>query len=329
MREFSKSELRRLDVTLLLVFVGLLRHRKALAVADELGLTQSGVSQALRRLRDIFDDELFLRRPHGLEPTALALGLERPVSTAIEALRGALGRAQSFDPASENGVLRIAALDAEQAVIVPGLARALGAEAPGLRVAVLPLGRVAAIDALTEGRADLALGFIWDRPDSISAEPLHEETYRVAGPAGALPEAPQLSLEHYLASDHILVSPAGDLRGIVDRVLDGMGRERRVVLAMSAFVPALAAAAETGSLVTLPSQIALAFAPSFGLVTALPPVRIRPFTVSCFWHRRNDRDARLAWVRGRLRAALQPLPGTPASGHSGSAPRAGRSAGDP
>lgn len=306
MREFSKSELRRLDVTLLLVFVGLLRHRKAVAVADELGLTQSAVSQALRRLRDIFDDDLFLRRPHGLEPTALALGLERPVSTAIEALRGALGRAQSFDPVSETGVLRIAALDAEQAVIMPALARVLGADAPGLRVAVLPLGRLAAIEALTEGRADLALGFIWERPDSISAEPLYEETYRVAGPPAALPEAPRLSLGQFLARDHILVSPAGDLRGIVDGVLEGMGRNRRVVLAMSAFMPALAAAAETGHLVTLPSRIATAFAPAFGLVTAIPPVRIRPFTISCFWHRRNDRDARLAWVRERLRTSLQP-----------------------
>lgn len=88
MSELSISELRRLDLTLLLVFLGLLRHRKALDVAAELGLTQSAISQSLRRLRDIFDDELFLRRPHGMEPTATALALEAPVAAAVYALRG-------------------------------------------------------------------------------------------------------------------------------------------------------------------------------------------------------------------------------------------------
>ena len=75
MTDFSQSELRRLDLTLLLVFLGLLRHRKATDVAAELGLTQSGVSQALKRLRDIFGDPLFLRRPHGMDPTATALAI--------------------------------------------------------------------------------------------------------------------------------------------------------------------------------------------------------------------------------------------------------------
>ena len=94
MSNLSISELRRLDLTLLLVFLGLIRHRKAAAVADELGLTQSAISQALKRLRDIFGDPLFLRRPHGLDPTATALALEEPVARAVDALRGALASKQ-------------------------------------------------------------------------------------------------------------------------------------------------------------------------------------------------------------------------------------------
>ena len=101
------SQLRRLDLTLLLVFLGLMRHRKALDVAGELGLTQSAISQALKRLRDIFEDDLFLRRPHGMEPTAVALSLETPVAQAVEALRGALGAARSFDPATASGIVRV------------------------------------------------------------------------------------------------------------------------------------------------------------------------------------------------------------------------------
>ncbi len=304
MAEFSNTELRRLDLTLLLVFLGLLRLRKAAGVAVELGLTQSAVSQALRRLRHIFGDDLFLRRPHGMEPTAVALALEPAVRSAVEALRGALGRARAFDPAAATGVLRIAALDAAQSVVIPPLARRLADAAPGLRISVLPLARGEAIAALTEGRADLSLGFIWDRPEAISAEPLYEEGYRVAGRPDALPQAPHVSLDAYCAADHVLIAPGGDMRGVIDDHLEAIGRTRRVTLGLPAFLPALAAVAASGALVTLPSRVAEAFASGFGLVTAEPPVAVRRFPVSAFWHRRDDADARTLWLRRQLAAAV-------------------------
>jgi DNA-binding transcriptional LysR family regulator len=305
MSDLSTSQLRRLDLTLLLVFLGLVRHRKASVVASELGLTQSAISQALRRLRDIFQDDLFLRRPHGMEPTATALALEDPVRRAVEALRTALGTARAFDPATAEGILRIAALDAEQAVLIPPFAARLRLSAPGLRLSVLPLGRTDAVEALTEGRADLALGFMWDLPDTILSERLFQEGFLVAGLPKALPHAPALDLDAYCAADHVLISPAGDLRGVVDDRLAAMGRSRRIVLGLPAFLPALAAIAASGALLTLPSRLATRFAPGFGLVTATPPIEVRSFPVSAFWHRRNAADPRTAWLIRQLASSAE------------------------
>jgi len=303
MSELSTSELRRLDLTLLLVFLGLVRHRKALDVAAELGLTQSAISQSLRRLRDIFGDPLFLRRPHGMEPTAMALALEAPVAAAVDALRGALGVARTFDPATATGLVRVAAFDAEQAVLIPPLAAKLRNLAPGLTLSVLPLGRGAAMDALEGGRADLVLGYVWDTPDVISGEPVYTESFLVAGRPGILPQAPRIDLDAYCAADHVLISPGGDLRGVVDDQLQAMDRGRRVILGLPAFLPALAAVAAFDALVTLPARVARAFAPGFGLVTADPPIPVRTFPVSVFWHRRNDADPGTrgpgAWPAGR------------------------------
>ena len=135
MSDLSKSELRRLDLTLLLVFLGMLKHRKARDVAQELGLTQSAISQALKRLREVFEDDLFLRRPHGMEPTATALALEAPIANAVETLRGARGVARSFDPETAKGQVRVAAMHAEQAVLIPALAARLRNAAPGAHAA--------------------------------------------------------------------------------------------------------------------------------------------------------------------------------------------------
>lgn len=297
MSDLSISQLRRLDLTLLLVFLGLVRHRKAADVAAELGLTQSAISQAVKRLRDIFGDDLFLRRPHGMEPTATALALEEPLRRAVEALRGALGTARAFDPAQATGILRIAALDAEQTVLIPPLAARLRQAAPGLRLSVLPLGRGDAVEALNDGRADLALGFIWDAPDTILSEQLYRESFLVAGRPQALPDAPAISLDAYCAADHVLISPAGDLRGVVDDRLAAIHCSRTITLGLPAFLPALAAVASSAALLTLPARLAQRIAPGFGLVTATPPIEIRSFPVSVFWHRRNTADPRTIWLR--------------------------------
>ncbi len=94
----------------------------------------------------------------------------------------------------------------------------------------------------------------------IAAELLYEEGYRVAGRPDALPEAPHVPLDAYCAADHVLISPGGDMRGVIDDHLETLGRSRRVVLALPAFLPALAAVAASGALVTLPARVAEAFA---------------------------------------------------------------------
>lgn len=303
MSDLSEAELRRLDLTLLLVFLGLLRHRKALDVAGELGLTQSAISQCLRRLRDVFGDPLFLRRPHGMEPTATALALERPVADAVESLRNALGKARAFDPATASGVIKVAAIDSEQAALIPTLASRLRSNAPGLTLSVLPLGRADAVQALIEGRISLFFGLLPDLPDTVRACPLYRETYLVSGRPDALPDAPRISLDAYCAADHVLVSPGGDLTGIMDTELGRQGRSRRIVLGLPAFLPALVVAQASGALVTLPARIAEALAAGFGLVTAVPPVAPRSFDVSAYWHRRNDRDPMVQWLVQEAQAA--------------------------
>jgi len=303
MSDLRNLELRRLDLTLLLVFLGLLKHRKAARVAEEFGLTQSAISQALKRLRNIFGDELFLRRPHGLEPTTLALALEQPILDAVETLRQVVGKPQGFTPLTASGVIRIAALDAEQAVLIPAFADRLHRAAPGLQLSVLPLGRQDAVTALMEGQADLALGFIWNLPANILHQTLYREDFRVVGRPHRFSDG-AMTLDAYCDAPHILVSPGGDLRGIVDDSLAALGRQRKVALALPSFLPALAAASATDALVTLPSRIATTFASSFGMVVGHPPLEIRTFQISMFWHARDDQAPRSRWLRELLSATV-------------------------
>ena len=223
MRDFKNNELRRLDLTVLLVFMGLLRHRKATEVAAELAITQSGVSHALKRLREVFGDELFLRRPHGMEPTAVARALEAPVAEAIEALRRAIAGPRRFEPGLAEGVIRVAALDAELMTLVPELIGKLSANAAGLRLIARAIGRQAALDAIAAGELDIALGYFWNPSDAFIQENLFDEDFLVVGSRLKHRMPRKTTLEVYLKSPHMLVSPGGDLRGVVDDLLDSKG----------------------------------------------------------------------------------------------------------
>lgn len=304
MAEFDLAKLRRIDATILLIFLGLMRHRKAATVGEEMGLTPSSVSHSLTRLRNLFDDPLFLRRPHGLEPTAVALALEPSVRRVLETLNDALEGPAVFDPTTASRLFRIGAYDAELSLLIPPLVKALSREAPGIRVGARVTGREPAVAALRDGEIDLGFGLFRDPPPDIIAEPLlHEQFAVVVRNGDPLAQGP-LTLEAYTQACHLVVSPGGDLWGIVDTALEAMGLRRHVVLAVPLFMVALATVAETGLVATLPSRLANRFAGNFGLVTRDPPLAVRGFTISALRHRRDERSAIHDWVLATLRKTL-------------------------
>lgn len=301
MSDIDEMKLRRLDLTVLLVFLNLMRDRKAMLVADRMGLTQSSISHALKRLRDTFGDPLFLRKPHGMEPTAVAIRLEPEIRKAVDALNGALVSPEAFDPASASGVLRIGAYDSEMAVLVPQMIACIQAEAPGLKFAARALGRRDALDALEAGELDLAIGFYWDLPAAFLSTPLHEERYLTVARRGHALFEEGSDLKRYLAARHLVVSPNGDLSGIVDRSLETLGKTRNVVCAVPQFFPALATLAASDLVATLPATLVRKFSASFDLDYREPPLEIRRFTISLVRHRRNEKNTKLDWIGGTMK----------------------------
>lgn len=298
----AKIDIRKLDFALLAVFAELMRVRKTTAVAERLGLTQSTISHALARLRDVFDDPLFLRRPDGLEPTARAVELEPAVRRLLDLAEEAIAPARPFDPAAAEGVVRIAASDYACTLVGPRLIAALRETAPGLTVSLRFAVRDRALDALAGGDADLALGVFWRAQAGIAVEPLVLESYAVVARGGHPALAGGwIAREAYVAAPHALVSYDGEARGIVDETLAAHGERRRVVAALPFYLPALEVVRDSDALLTLPRRLAEAYAPVLGLAIAPPPIAIRPFTLSLAWHARNEKSGVRAFVAKTIR----------------------------
>ena len=103
------SNLRRLDLNLLVTLDMLLAEHNVTRAAQRLHFSQPSVSVHLAKLREIFGDPLLLPGPRGMRPTARAEELREPLREALAALASAVAPASPFDPAQATHTWRVAA----------------------------------------------------------------------------------------------------------------------------------------------------------------------------------------------------------------------------
>ncbi|MEL6694460.1 MAG: LysR family transcriptional regulator, partial [Pseudomonadota bacterium] len=305
MSDFNEMQVRRLDFTLLLVLREGVRRRKLSDVAKTLGVTQTAISHSVSRLRDIFEDELFIRRPHGVEPTARAEQLAAIAELVLEGAGTMFADPAPFDPTVITRDLRIAALDFE-VTLMSDVMETLRREAPGIRLRFSGLGRIAAIAALERNEADLWLGFVRQIPGTLESAHLFDETYKVVARSThprILAES-TIDLDSYCTEHHVLAAPGGTTGGIVDKALRSKGHRRTVAVMTTGFLSALDVVSRTDLIATVPSRLAKAQAQNFDLNVMEPPITPRPFHVSAAWHRRARTDPAIAWFVERLREDL-------------------------
>jgi DNA-binding transcriptional LysR family regulator len=298
MSEVDDSKIKRLDGSLLLVFLQLLRHRRTTIAARRLGLSQSAVSHALSRLRDLFGDPLFIRRPNGLEPTRHALELAPKIEELVRLAQDTLTAGTHFDAATTRRHFRLGAPDYVCTLMSAPLLSAFERRAPHARFSFRLVVGTEALDALKRDEIDIAVGR-FARAVEEEAESLFEESYC----AIARKDHPRLrgaiDVAAYSELGHVLVSLSGELAGLTDPALRRLKVERRVVASVPRFLIALSVVAETDAIATVPRRLAARHAGSLGLQVLDLPFALPPFPVVAVT--RKPADPAIEWLMQQLR----------------------------
>jgi DNA-binding transcriptional LysR family regulator len=305
MIDIDTKKLRRLDFALLLIFQEVYRSRRSTAAAERLGLSQPAVSHALGRLRDLFDDPLFLRRPTGLRPTARATELASKVDALLAQAAAIVDGPREFRAKSTRRHFRISANDFAATLITAPLLSALGSEAPQAKLSLsFAGGPRQAFHQLREGDLDIAIGRFPSVPEDCHVERLFCETYQVVVRSRHPALRGGLTLDIYLSLDHLIVSFAGDLVGTIDEILARDGHSRRVAASSPMFLSAFAAAAASDLIVTAPRRLALRFARRFGLRVLDLPFSAEPFLIDMVRTRSSVGDPAVDWLVERIRRSV-------------------------
>ncbi len=304
-------DLSRVDLNLLAVFDALMETRQVTRAAEKVRLSQPAVSHALRRLRLLFEDDLFVRGPGGMQPTRRAIDLHVPVHAALDLVRAALNARASFDPATARRKFRFAMTEIMTVEVLPRVLRLLRQRALGVDLTVIAAeaGEIASIVARDE--ADIGAGVLWNLPKGISSEVLFTDTLAcVVDRSHPRLRQGRLGLDDYLAASHVTVAGQRHVGIELDEILARLGIHRRIVATLPHYLAIPGAVRGTD----LVGHIARKFAPKRrgreGWAVFPPPIAV-PIPALRFlqvWHQRNESDAGQRWMRSLITEAVKDWP---------------------
>ena len=301
--------LSRVDLNLLVAFDALLAERSVTKAAARVGLGQSAMSHNLARLRQLFDDELFVRSPEGMRPTPRALALADRVRVTLSDIEALVTRADEFDPANTEHTFRIALPDSVEMLIGAKLLAIGCEEAPGIRFRFYSTDERQLLDEIDADNIDLGIG-IGTFPDGQVHHKhrlLVTDTYLCMFNAKKVGLKPPISLEDYVRLPHVLTSLRKGERGVVDDALEKIALSRKVALTTSRFVAVPFLVAGAPVVTTMHARLARIFARELGLVLSRVPVELPEVTISMLWHASYDGDPGHEWLRKAIvRASGKP-----------------------
>ncbi|WP_437282904.1 LysR family transcriptional regulator [Sorangium sp. So ce375] len=292
---------RDLDLNLLRVFTVVAEEGSLTRAASRLYVTQPAVSASMRRLAAFVGAELVVRHGQGVALTARGSELLAATRAHLQPLVAAAAAPARFEPARSTATIRFGLADGLAAAILPALLARLRAEAPRMQLIVVEVQFRNVGDLLLSSKVDFAVAVADDLPGSILRQPLGS---RREGPSGfvCLHDARFVSLPDplteraYFAQEHVIVSYAGDTRGIVE---DELGKTRTARVSVPSFAY-LADIVDGSSLVaTTPALFARCVVEARRHLRAIAvPFSLQSAPIELLWTRMTDDHAAARFVRG-------------------------------
>lgn len=260
--------------------------------AERLGQNQSTISYVIRRLREAFDDPLFVRQGRSIAPTQRCVDIVAGVERLFDQL-AEIAEPSEFDPAAAAVEITLSCNHYERAVILPHVISRLRSEAPNIRLKVIH-ANMQGHQQLRMGECDLLLSPVMSESDGLFRRMLIEDRYVcVMDESNPLASEP-ITVERFAAANHVFISYEGTWRPAYRDLIESHGIAPRTVLD-------LPSTGEVGRLIAgtdLVATVTNLLAHSYGHGLAIRPgpfdSRVRVYQ---YWTTRTHRSRAHRWLR--------------------------------
>ncbi|MBV9075364.1 MAG: LysR family transcriptional regulator [Acidobacteria bacterium] len=294
------------NLNLLVSFEALLSEQNVGRAATRVGITQGAMSNALRKLRELFDDPLFIRTRHGMVPTPRARALSEPVRSGLAQLRSAIAPSRSFHPTHSDRTFTVATTDYAELMVLRRLMRDVTAMAPAMQIRVRRHERIFAApeNLLRAGAVDMAIGFFpaANALDSSmqSCDLFSEENVCIGRKDNPVMRPQRLTLQGFAKPSHIGIFAKPERKGLIDDLLLPLGVQRRLAFTTPHLLTVPLLVANSALIAVVPSGLAEHYRQSLRLAVRKLPFSIPPFCMRMIWHERFADDSAHAWLRNQI-----------------------------
>ncbi|MCU1731721.1 MULTISPECIES: LysR family transcriptional regulator [unclassified Pseudomonas] len=289
--------LSKVDLNLFIVFDAIYTEANLTRAGQIVGITQPAVSNALARLRETFNDPLFVRTAQGMVPTPMAQNIIGPVRNALSLLRVSVQESRIFNPLQANKTFRISMTDLTEAVVLPPLFQRLRRLAPAVVIESFLCKRRETTKELAAGRLDFAVDAPLNTDPQVRHVKLIQDQYVCAMRQGHPMAKDKISLDEYMSLTHIHISSRRNGLGYVDLALGKMGLQRRIALRSQHYLMASQVLQQTDMVMTVPERFARRHSLNYA---SLPVNDVPPLETHLYWHESTDQDPANRWMREQM-----------------------------
>ena len=286
--------LKETDLNLFIAFDVIYTEKNLTKAGQVLGITQPAVSNALSRLRELFDDELFIRTSRGMIPTPVANQIIKDVRSALSLIQNTISESEKFDPYTAEVTFKVSIGDTSEYRLLPLLIKELAMVAPKIKVETYLTPRKDAVRELASGSIDFSIDPPVHSDPQLKHEKIYQEDYvMIVRKDHPILQKEEITIDDYLNLSHIHISNRKTGLGHVDMALYRLGLKRDITLRAQHFLVAPYIVEQSDLAITTTKG----FAVDRDLSWRVVPFEIDPLVLHLYWHEANDSDPSSKWMR--------------------------------
>lgn len=288
------------DLNLIPIFVTIYEERSLSKSADRLGITQPAVSKALKRLRDIYNDSLFLRDNSCMVPTPRAIDIYPAMSAALTNYTSTITMDDAFDPTTAERVYSFAVIPGLGHTFLPYIFSKLREQSPNLHFETHPkFSKDTELDLRLQ-RYDFVIDAEHFAPSFIKSHHLFDEELIAVMNKDHPRIDDEMTLEQFLNEDHTVVSGWQVRSSLMSQAPISELNSRKVVYRTTTITECLPLVAQTDILAICSKKIVEQNSLAYNVKYFPLPIEKQSLSINLYWHPSRDADLGHVWLRELL-----------------------------
>jgi len=289
----------KIDLNLFLVLKTVFEEGSITAAGVKLHLTQPAVSHSLSRLRNKFNDQLFIRHGRKMIPSAFCQKIMPQVIEAVSALESTLIDDKAFDVTQHKKEIKLGFRDILESIFFPTLVTDLLTNTPNITINSRQVTQVEMEKALEQQELDIVIDVLMPTSPKINSTLVCNEHFSLICRKDH-PILKDLTLENYAKASHALVALKDSKLDLIDMALAKHGVSRKIALKCEHYFAATSVISRCDMLLTMPNTYANLLEDKMPITVTKLPFDIPALPVHMYWHKQVDHDPINHWMREKL-----------------------------